>query len=378
MSVSNKVMVDYIPAQLHKTKNGWYIDYYAFHHGEMKLHRKQVRLNKIKSITERSRFAKRLVQKINQKLNEGWNPFIEQEAPKSFFRLSQAIKSFKNDKRNLRPDSLRAYNNFLKLFQEWSEARFNTDTFIINIDGNVAVNYMEDMWKRDIATRRYNNYLRFQILLWNWLIEHKFTKANPFQSIKKKKESNKKRIMDIAQEDRIKIRDYLRMHNKQYLAIVFLAFHTLLRPKEITFLKARNIDLKKQVIYISGSFSKNHNDRIATIPNVMVPLLKEILLYVRKDDFIFTDNNFNPGKKQATRRYISRYWESLRNHLEIKKEVQFYSLRDSGIIQKLRDGLDPKTVMELADHSSLEITNKYVKMAATKGNVEAMEKITKF
>jgi len=378
MSVSNKVMVDYIPAQLHKTKNGWYIDYYAFHHGEMKLHRKQVRLNKIKSITERSRFAKRLVQKINQKLNEGWNPFIEQEAPKSFFRLSQAIKSFKNDKRNLRPDSLRAYNNFLKLFQEWSEARFNTDTFIINIDGNVAINYMEDMWKRDIATRRYNNYLRFQILLWNWLIEHKFTKANPFQSIKKKKESNKKRIMDIAQEDRIKIRDYLRMHNKQYLAIVFLAFHTLLRPKEITFLKARNIDLKKQVIYISGSFSKNHNDRIATIPNVMVPLLKEILLYVRKDDFIFTDNNFNPGKKQATRRYISRYWESLRNHLEIKKEVQFYSLRDSGIIQKLRDGLDPKTVMELADHSSLEITNKYVKMAATKGNVEAMEKITKF
>lgn len=378
MSVSNKVMVDYIPAQLHKTKNGWYIDYYAFHHGEMKLHRKQVRLNKIKSITERSRFAKRLVQKINQKLNEGWNPFIEQEAPKSFFRLSQAIKSFKNDKRNLRPDSLRAYNNFLKLFQEWSEARFNADTFIINIDGNVAINYMEDMWKRDIATRRYNNYLRFQILLWNWLIEHKFTKANPFQSIKKKKESNKKRIMDIAQEDRIKIRDYLRMHNKQYLAIVFLAFHTLLRPKEITFLKARNIDLKKQVIYISGSFSKNHNDRIATIPNVMVPLLKEILLYVRKDDFIFTDNNFNPGKKQATRRYISRYWESLRNHLEIKKEVQFYSLRDSGIIQKLRDGLDPKTVMELADHSSLEITNKYVKMAATKGNVEAMEKITKF
>ena len=378
MSVSNKVMVDYIPAQLHKTKNGWYIDYYAFHHGEMKLHRKQVRLNKIKSITERSRFAKRLVQKINQKLNEGWNPFIEQEAPKSFFRLSQAIKSFKNDKRNLRPDSLRAYNNFLKLFQEWSEARFNADTFIINIDGNVAINYMEDMWKRDIATRRYNNYLRFQILLWNWLIEHKFTKANPFQSIKKKKESNKKRIMDIAQEDRIKIRDYLRMHNKQYLAIVFLAFHTLLRPKEITFLKARNIDLKKQVIYISGSFSKNHNDRIATIPNVMVPLLKEILFYVRKDDFIFTDNNFNPGKKQATRRYISRYWESLRNHLEIKKEVQFYSLRDSGIIQKLRDGLDPKTVMELADHSSLEITNKYVKMAATKGNVEAMEKITKF
>ena len=110
----------------------------------------------------------------------------------------------------------------------------------------------------------------------------------------------------------------------------------------------------------------------------MVPIMKEILFYVRKDDYLFTNNNFLPGRKQATRRYISQYWENLRDHLKIKKEVQFYSLRDSGIIQKLRDGLDPKTVMELADHSSLEITNKYVKMSRNEANKEAMAKMTKF
>jgi len=51
--------------------------------------------------------------------------------------------------------------------------------------------------------------------------------------------------------------------------------------------------------------------------------------------------------------------------------IQFYSLRDSGIIQLLKDGISPKEVMELADHSSLEVTNKYVK----KARVEASEVI---
>lgn len=378
MPVSNKVMVDYIPAQLHQTNNGWYIDYYVFHPGKNKLHRKQIRINKIKSVTERRKFAQRLIQKINIRLAEGWNPFIEQEAPKSFFRLSQAISSFLDDKRDKRPDTLRSYNNFLKLFQKWSEEKHQSDIFIINIDTMFAMEYMEDVWRRKIESTRYNNFLGFQRLFCNWLIEHRFAKANPFQSIKKKKENSKIRIMDIDTEDRRKIRDYLRIHNKQYLAIVFLAFHTLLRPNEITFLKAKNIDLKKQVIFVSGSYSKNHNDRIATIPNVMIPIMKEILLYVRKDDYVFTNNNFLPGRKQGTRRYLSKYWENLRDHLKIQKEVQFYSLRDSGIIQKLRDGLDPKTVMELADHSSLEITNKYVKMASTGANKEAMVKMTKF
>lgn len=34
--------------------------------------------------------------------------------------------------------------------------------------------------------------------------------------------------------------------------------------------------------------------------------------------------------------------------------------------------------MELADHSSLEVTNKYVKMSTKEPNKEAMKKMSKF
>ncbi len=64
--------------------------------------------------------------------------------------------------------------------------------------------------------------------------------------------------------------------------------------------------------------------------------------------------------------------------MKLKKELQFYSLRDSGIIEKIRNGLDLITVMQLADHSSLEITNTYAKLATGDANIEAMRKIKRF
>lgn len=173
------------------------------------------------------------------------------------------------------------------------------------------------------------------------------------------------------------IRDYLTKRNKPFLAMVYLAYHSLLRPKEIMYLKGRNVDLQKQIVLVDGSFSKNRNDRVATIPNVMIDLMKEIMKDVKDDDYIFS-KYFMKGNYMIDSREITRYWNDLRNTLKLKKEIQFYSLRDSGIIQKLRDGLNPKEVMELADHSSLEITNKYVKMSTKEPNKEAMKKMSEF
>ena len=370
------VLIDYIPAQLHEGKR-WYIDYYVIVPGTKTLKRKQIKVNRIKTIVEKRKFCKRLIQNINIKLASGWNPYYEQEAAKSFHTLSQAISAFISDKRELRPDSLRSYVNFLKLFQEWSEKKFGKDNYVINITSDVCVNYMEDMWEKKIGANRYNNYIVFHTTFFNWLIEHKYSKANPFKGIKRKKQTDKIRVMEISEKDRTKIKDYLMIHNRRYLAMVLIAYHSLLRPKEIVYLKGKNINLKTQTIIVEGFFSKNHKKRAATIPDVMLDLLKEVVEGVGENEYIFS-RNFKKGKTMLDRREVSRYWNDLRVALKLKKEIQFYSLRDSGIIQKLKDGIDPKTVMELADHSSLEITDKYVRETKTESNKEAMSLMSKF
>ncbi len=252
------------------------------------MHRQQLRINRIASISERRKFTKRLIQKINLKLANGWNPLAEQDNTKTVKLMPKAINSFMDDKRNMRPDTLRAYNNFLKIFNTFCEQKFNKDVYILMIDKSVATEYMEFVWKKNISAVRYNNYLGFQILFFNWLIDHGYTKVNPYKLIKKKPATQKTRIMDIDPRDRRKINDYLITHNKQYLLMVFLAFHSLLRPKEITFLKKEHFNTKKQYVFIEGCFSKNKNNRCASIPDVMIDLTKELLKDVRKNEHVFS------------------------------------------------------------------------------------------
>jgi len=63
----------------------------------------------------------------------------------------------------------------------------------------------------------------------------------------------------------------------------------------------------------------------------------------------------------------------MRNVIKIPKEMQFYSLRDSGITQMIKNNISLEQIRDQADHSSLEITNIYTKHA----NGKASEDIKK-
>jgi len=77
-------------------------------------------------------------------------------------------------------------------------------------------------------------------------------------------------------------------------------------------------------------------------------------------------------------RKIAKRWDNLRFDLNIPKEMQFYSLRDSGIIQMLEDGISPEMVQKQADHHSLEVTSEYVKHARPDGIEEIRSSVESF
>ncbi len=371
-------MIDFIPAVFREDKHKSYVQFYAMHPGDGKLKRKQIRVDRVKPRNERKRFAKRLAQQINMKLEQGWNPFIEQETPRAMHRFSEAFKEFWIDKRDLRPDTLKDYQYSYKLFNEWIKSNFPEDPMIINFKQIHAIQYMEWTRKRNIGNTRYNNLLARQVLLFNWLKDHQYTKINPFEVLKKRKAENKSRIMDIEPEMRNKLRKYLNSSNREYWLICMFAFHTLLRPKEIHMLRVKQIDVDKQLVFVPASISKNKHDRWATIPDVMVQDVRDHLKEARRKNHYVFARYFRPGSDQWSIRRIGKYWEELRDTLRLPRELQFYSLRDAGIIQKIRDGMDLLVVKELADHSSLEVTNKYAKIAWQKANEEARTRSTAF
>lgn len=60
----------------------------------------------------------------------------------------------------------------------------------------------------------------------------------------------------------------------------------------------------------------------------------------------------------------------MREALGLPTTYQFYSLKDTGITEMLEAGVPAKLVKELADHSSLEMTEKYTHKSNAKKILE--------
>ena len=231
----------------------------------------------------------------------------------------------------------------------------------------------------NISARTYNNYLRFYKTLFNWIVQYNYMKDNPFAGLKKKTNRTLKNSIPISQEIRIQLKEYLEVENPNFLAIMLIEYYCLLRPNEILYLKISDIDLEHRIIKVDEENAKNDNTSYRTIPDILVPFLENLLLSGDKDNYVFSDDkhyNFAPGKQHMNPRKISKYWSKLRNKFGFGMQYQFYSLKDSGIIDLLKAGVSPEDVRDQADHYNLSVTSVYARRIKPTGS-EAIRKLAK-
>lgn len=374
--------LDFIPAQLSKGKE-WVVYYYVVNpYSESdKLVRKRKKCNFIKSLAERKKYADRLVREINAKLYAGWNPFTESEAPKSFNEIGDCLNLYLKSKirEKLSPDTIRTYKSKIKSLLEWLEENGKESEFVLNFTKSDALAYMNYLFdEKGVKNITFNKTLKWCRSLFNWLIENEYAKENHFATIKTKQSEEKERLV-IPRIDREKIRMYFEENDSNYFLICLLVFGSLLRPKEITFLKPGFFDLKNQIIKLPAYATKNNKSRIATIPDATIHYFTDFFSQnnIPGDWFLF-DYHCNPSPKQTNAKYYSRHWSKLRKELGFPMEYKLYGLRDSGIIDLLQNGVSPEEVMKLADHSSLEITSIYVKQANPMGSTQVKRRSNGF
>jgi integrase/recombinase XerD len=252
------------------------------------------------------------------------------------------------------------------------------EMFAVNFGSHHASAFLNELYRDEtISNKTWNNYLTFFRSLWNWMVEQQYAVQNQFSGFTKKQAERKQRIV-IPAQDREKIKEHLAINDPHLLMVSLLVFHALLRPKEISMLKPEYFMLHKQVIRIPAAVAKNRNERMATIPDALMPFLVEWDFNGAKTgDFIWSQN-LVPGSRPIKSTRWSQKWNKLRNEVKLPKEMVLYSLRDSGIVQLLQDGISPRDVMLHADHSSLEITSQYVKQAFPEGMASIKSKGGKF
>jgi integrase len=339
----------YIPAKIHKCKI-WTVEYYVYNPLTGKLHRKVVKCNRVKTLSLRLAYARQLCKEINEKLASGWNPFFEQECSKGLTKLVDALHTFQAEKnRELRSDSVRSYNSFVSVFENWLTKHNQHDMFCISFTKQHALNFLTEMYvNQKLSNRTYNNYIRFYTSLFNWMIEREYCKVNHFVKLSRKKSEEKRREV-IPAELRIRIENHLRQNDYPFLCVALLCYGCLIRPKEILQLRAKDICIGEQIIKISAKVSKSHKSRNVAIPDYLLAELKKLELEKVNPEFYAFSEKFKPGKILKTTRDIGHYWSKLRKILDIPKNVSFYSLKDSGITDLLDAGVAAKIVQQHND-----------------------------
>lgn len=366
------------PAQL-STGTDWFVYFYAMDPVTGKLKRKRIKCNHIHSTAERKKYAKHIIEEINQKLYAGWNPFLETEARNGLTKIEVVLDKFlRAKKKELRDNSMRSYNSYVFTFKEYLKSEQMIDTFSININNAHAVNFMNYIYdEKDVSANTFNNYRNFFKLLWNWMIANNYASSNIFDKIQRKKAQEKERTI-IPENIRTKIKNYFKENDYDMYIACTLVYHTLLRPKEVTYLKPSDFSLKHQTINISAEAAKNHKARKTTIPdNLVQDIFQWNFGGAGEQQFIF-GTDWKPNTQPINPRRLAKKWDKMRKALKLPMNYQLYSLRDSGIVALLKDGVSPDEVMKQAGHSSLEITTIYARHFNNTGSEEIKEKASEF
>ena len=354
---------NYLPAVLKENKSGWIIEYYVAHPITTKLVRKKIKLERLRnrytSVKELRAHCAQMIRILNDKLAGGWNPFFLEEDARLYEKMTTVSELFLQEKKKeLRYNSYRSYSSFITIFKDWCN-KHHPDMFASMFSQLYAVRYMEYIYKeRNVGVTTYNNQIKMARAFFNWMKERCYTQTNPFEKVKSKPKIQKTRII-IPEDIRTKISDYLIKNNPSYLLICRLIYTSLIRPNEIKLLKIGNINLKERYITVVDTVAKNHHQRTSAINAEIIELIKQLDIMSYPSSFYIFGKNLTPDKERAGNGRLGEEWVKMRNKLSLPKEMQMYSLRDTGIHEMIKSGINDLSVMQHADHSSLEMTTIY-------------------
>ncbi|MFJ1430992.1 tyrosine-type recombinase/integrase [Capnocytophaga canimorsus] len=358
---SQSPIVGFKPAEL-RIGTDWLIVFYAQNPHTGKLQRFRNRVPKHSNKKERQKFAQKMVETLNEKLYSGWSPFLENsernELKTIAYSLDFFLKTLEKEAKDSvkRPATVNNWKNFIAIFQKYISENQKNITFISQIDIRICSHFIDCIYlQKNSSVRTYNTRLKQLKALFNFFISKGFLSDNPAKNIKLKTTTEKKRVVlndkEKQQLQQLKIDDF------HFYVFCMTTYYCFIRPAELKKLKVSDVDLQNGFISVSAEISKNRKTENVTIPNIFLEDLKKHIGVANKNDFLF-GRKFAPNSIKSNK--IQYVWNKIKKKYNFRKEVQFYSLKDTGITDLLNSGIPAVKVQTQARHSDLKITEHYI------------------
>ncbi len=349
---------------------GGYIEFRAYDPERGKMRRKTMKINRVKGVTNRRTYARRVIKRLTEQLNNGWNPWIANDTG-DLIVFDEVVKRYESHIEKMlasgyyRKETYDGYKSYVKIMREYISKKRPT-YYVYQFDRSFCVDFLDYVFiERDNGAQTRNNYLNFLRVFSGFLVEKGYLKSKPTDGISPISKRLYKKERECIPLDVVgRIADYCREKEPDFLFACYLLYYCFIRPVEMTRLKVRHFNLKACTLTIPGELSKNKTTQTITLPRKVIQYGIDIGVFsAPMDDYIFS-YRLKPGSVEIDPKHFRDHWDNVRQALKLKKEWKFYSLKDTGITEMCDRNVAPRHVKDQARHSSLAITDIYLQKSA--------------
>lgn len=339
----------------------WFIDFKAFDPISGTLKRKKYNVPKAKNKRERLRDAQETVLFLESLLKEGWTPFGNNQTQKSLImEFSHCLDLYAEQVNRLyRKKTRQSYLSRINMLKQFNALQEKPIRLVFQFDTVFCMQFLDWIFMdRDNSARTRNNYRNWLFTFSEFMVMHGMLSENPVARIGHLKEEVKYR-KEITEPMLERMGRYLRKRDRYFYLACMMAYYTLARPNELSFIKIGDIRLFRQAVFIPAEVSKNAKDGEVSINEEIIKLMLDLDVLTKPSDYYLFSHDCMPGKEHVGADQFNKRWKEMRAILGWSNRYQFYSLKDSGI-RDLANAEGITVARDQARHADISTTNKYV------------------
>ena len=352
-------IVGYTPPTLHKGVR-WFVDFSAYDPARGLMRRKRYYITDNLSISAKKHRAAEIMEVLTKQLCQGWNPWLTNDESRGFVLFENCLERYSEyvDRMD-RKRTRQSYSSKVNILKDFIAVQTNPIKYAYQFDVTFCTDFIDWIFlDRESSPRTRNNYRGWLYSLAEFLIARKHIKTNPVEHIRVMPEHEKFR-KDLSPQMLKQMATHLNKVDKPFYLACLMQYYTLIRPGEMSNLKIGDISIKRQSVFVSKEFSKNHKDAEVGLNKIVIKLMLDLGIFNYPNDFYLFGSKFNPSKEKYGAYQFNIRWKAMRKALNWDDCYQFYSLKDSGI-RDLANAQGVVVARDQARHSDISTTNKYI------------------
>ncbi|RNI27680.1 site-specific integrase [Rufibacter immobilis] len=364
----------------------WYVEFYVWDENKGKLVRKQdFSLNSYKTVADRLRRGQEIKREIDAALKAGKiikkvdaapapAPVAVSPAPGApeitvDSTLKEAISfAVKIKTGSLSDRSGSTYRSIKNILFSWIEEAALEDLRLGDVTPGIMSRFFDYLkLERKVDNITHNNYLLYSRAIFNLLVRREIIEKSPCSSIKNLPEQEKSHV-PFLDEQRLQVKEYLELHDPQLLLFCTFMYYTFVRRSELRFLQVKNIQKKKihipGYIYVNGKktrVSKNGKAETVVIPDGLENVINELNLRNYPADYFIFGQKGQPGPKHLGLSYFSNKHILCLRELGLNDGQTLYSWKHTGVVKLYMAIKDIRKIQQQCRHSSIAMTEKYLR-----------------